>query len=114
MGDMGGYYVHAPCRKEHFFSADDHFQFAFYDVRDLFVHMMVLGRDPVFFYVPEYEGAGVAMDHFAIEAGEGVFYRDIFKVLHFVFVLPKIQKKRMVGTNKAKWPLWISGKSVLV
>ena len=89
---MGRDHVDASGGEQHLFAPDRHFQFAFYDIGDLFIDMVMFRGDAPFFYVPEDKGTAVAVNHFTGETGEGIFDRDLIQVLH-TFVLPKVQKK---------------------
>lgn len=100
--DMRRDHMYTSGGEEYFFAADDHFQFAFDDIGDLFVDMMMFGGDAAFFYIPEYEGAGVAVDHFTEKTGERIFGRDIIQVLHIEVVSSKILKKRVMIVDKWK------------
>jgi hypothetical protein len=65
-----------------FCSADHHLHFAFRYVGDLFVDMGVFGQDAAFFYVPKYQGAAFAVDHFPEKAWSELFDWDVPEVLH--------------------------------
>ena len=65
-----------------FFSADHHFHFAFRYIGDLFVDMGVFLQDAALFYVPKYQGAAFAVDHFSEKARTEFFDRDVPEMLH--------------------------------
>ena len=65
-----------------FYSADHHLHFAFRYIGDLFVDMGVFMQYAAFFYVPEYQGAAFAVDHFSEKARTEFFDRDVPEVLH--------------------------------
>lgn len=65
-----------------FLAADDHIQFSFYNIGDLFVDMVVFGKGTTFFDIPNRQGAAVAVEHFSEKARNWLFYRDIAQVLH--------------------------------
>jgi hypothetical protein len=92
MGDMGGDDVHTAGCEQEFLPADDHFQFSFNDISDLFMYVMMLRRDTALFYFPDDQGAGIAMDHFSGESGQGLPGWNIIKVLHGVLFHRKYVK----------------------
>ena len=96
MGYIGRDDVDGAGRKQVFLAADRHFQLAFDDIGYLFVDVVVFGRDAAFFYIPENERAGVAVDHLPIKSWEGILYGDIVEVLHGYFY-PKVAR------NVDKW-----------
>jgi hypothetical protein len=65
-----------------FYTADHHLHFAFRYIGDLFVDMGVFGQDAAFFYVPKYQGAAFAVDHFPEKAWSELFDWDVPEVLH--------------------------------
>lgn len=78
-----------------FFSTDDHFQFALDDIGDLFMNMMMFRGDASLFYIPEHQGAGGAMNHFAKKARKCLFDRNIVKVLHIFYLSEDTEKPCM-------------------
>ena len=85
-----------------FYSADRHFQFAFHDESDLFMDMMVFRGGTALLYLPEGQGATVAMDHFACKARECLFAGDIAEVLHIEFFCRKYIKTSFFDTRSSK------------
>ena len=90
MGDVRWDDMNHAGGEEVFLAADDHFEFTFNDIGDLFMDVVVFGGDAVFFYVPEDKRAGRPVYHFSIKARKCLFDRDIIKVLHAQF-FPKIR-----------------------
>lgn len=96
MRDIGWDDVNGAGGEEVFLSADGHFQLTFHDIGDLFVNVMVFGRDTALLYIPKHEGGRVSVYHSAVEARERVLYGDIVEVLHAYFS-PKVTR------NVDKW-----------
>lgn len=69
-----------------FFAPYHHFELALHDIGGLLMYMMVFRQDTAFPDIPKCQRAGLAMNHFAKEAGPYFFGGNIAEVSHVFFI----------------------------